>query len=88
MRRLPVVLGLLGALAGTSPALAYRGLADDEVARLVAFVESDAGQWFVNATSEIVVRALGAAAERTAPELARAVQWAQPPRSRDSRLAP
>ena len=54
---------------------AYRTLADGELARLVAFVESAGGQWFVNATSEVVVRALGAAAEETAPEVARAVRW-------------
>ncbi|MBI4270433.1 MAG: hypothetical protein HY615_08870 [Candidatus Rokubacteria bacterium] len=41
---------------------AYRGLADEELERLVGFVESDAGQWFVNATSEVIVRALAAAA--------------------------
>ncbi|HBH04116.1 MAG TPA: hypothetical protein DDZ42_19775 [Candidatus Rokubacteria bacterium] len=52
---------------------AYRALADDELERLVAFVESDAGQWFVNATSEVVVRALGAATEESAPEVARAM---------------
>ena len=41
---------------------AYRGLADEELERLVGFVESDAGQWFVNATSEVIVGGLAAAA--------------------------
>jgi hypothetical protein len=55
---------------------AYRTLTDTELAELVAFVESDAGQWFVGTTAEAVVQAVGAAAEGAAAELARAARHA------------
>ncbi|MBI2014790.1 MAG: DUF2059 domain-containing protein, partial [Candidatus Rokubacteria bacterium] len=61
---------------------------DGELAELTAFVESDAGQWFVNAVSDVVVRAVGRAAEQAAPEIVRSTRWeGPPPLPRDSRLA-
>jgi hypothetical protein len=67
---------------------AYQGLTDGELAELTLFVESDAGQWFVNAVSDLVVRAVGRAAEQAAPELVRSTRWERRlPLPRDSRLA-
>ena len=67
---------------------AYQDLTDGELAELTAFVESDAGQWFVNAVSDVVVRAVGRAAEQAAPEIVRSTRWEGPlPLPRDSRLA-
>lgn len=49
----------------------YSRFADDELARYVETVESDAGQWFVTAVNAALVHAAGTAAGRSAAELVR-----------------
>ena len=53
--------------------LAYRGLSDDELEQYVQFVESDAGQWYVNVMNSALLAVIAAAADATAAELATAV---------------
>ena len=59
----------------------YRNVADQDLARYIQFLESEAGAWYGNAVRRSVVYALAAAVERTATDLVRVVpphRWGGP----------
>jgi Domain of unknown function (DUF4124)/Uncharacterized protein conserved in bacteria (DUF2059) len=59
----------------------YRDVADEDLARFVQFLETEAGAWYGNALRRSIVQGLAAAVERTATNLVRIVppeRWGGP----------